>query len=449
MSAAFFPALEQARLISERELSPVELVEEYLARIERIDPELNSYVTVCADEALAEARAPKPGPFCGVPLPIKDLADTAGIRTTYSSRAFADHVPAEDSALVRRIREAGFIVLGKTNTPEFGTTVVTESDLNGSCRNPWNPAYTPGGSSGGAAAAVAAGLAPLAQGGDGAGSIRVPASCCGLFGVKPTRGRTSTAPHGNAHGFATYGPLARTVADAAAFLDVISGPEPGDPHAAGPPVEAQAGPRRIALVVDPPTRTPVAPVCADAARAAAALLDELGHDVEEVAVDWAPGLLDVYTIVWQTIPSVYSSDATQMDALNAAFVRRAENTSSVEYVQSFLQVQKYGRKIAAFCAGYDAVLTPTLAKPPVPVGWVRDPDDPWEQHARGMEFAPFNAPANIAGLPAVSVPFAWTHDDLPVGVQLVASAGGEPLLLRLSAQTEEARPWADRRPARA
>ena len=449
MKPAFLPALEQARLIRERELSAVELVDEYLARIGEIDPQLNSYVTVCADAALAEARDPKPGPFSGVPIPIKDLADTAGIRTTYSSRAFANHVPAEDSALVRRLRAAGFIVLGKSNTPEFGTTVVTESDLNGVCRNPWSLEHTPGGSSGGAAAAVAAGLAPIAQGGDGAGSIRVPASCCGLFGVKPTRGRTSTAPHGNAHGFATYGPLARTVADAQAFLDVIAGPEPGDPHAAGALLDPPTGRLHVALVLDPPTRTNVDPVCVDAARGAAGLLEELGHDVEEVGVEWADGLLDVYTTVWQTIPSVYSSDASQMDALNAAFAERAGATSSVDYVQAFLEVQKYGRRVAAFCAAYDAVLTPTLALPPVPVGWVREPTDPWEQHARAVEFAPFTAPANIAGVPAVSVPFSRSDGGLPIGVQLVASAGAEPLLFRLASEIEAARPWTDARPPNA
>jgi amidase len=453
VSTAFLPALEQARLIREKVVSPVEIVQDYLERIDRIDPVLNSYVTVCAEEALAEARNPRSGPFAGVPLPIKDLAETGGIRTTFSSRAFADYVPAADSALVRRIRTAGFIVLGKTNTPEFGTTVVTESDLNGICRNPWNPAHTPGGSSGGAAAAVAAGLAPLAQGGDGAGSIRIPASCCGVFGLKPTRGRTSTAPFGNVHGFATYGPLARTVADAAAFLDAISGPEPGDPHAAIPParpfldeVGAPPGRLRVALVLDPPTNAEPDPVCAGAARDAATLLEELGHHVEEVPLRWRDDLVELFTVVWQTIPSVYVSDTSQIEPLNAAFAARASATSSVEYVQAFLRLQEHGRTVAAFCAGYDVILTPTLALPPVPVGWVREPADPWEQHARAIQFAPYTAAANVAGLPAASVPLGRTESGLPVGVQLVASAGDEPLLLRLSAQVEAARPWADAHP---
>ncbi|MGH3132021.1 MAG: amidase, partial [Gaiellaceae bacterium] len=256
---AFLSATEQARLVRDREVASLELVETYLERIERLDPELNAYVTVCAEEAVADARSPRPGPFSGVPLPIKDLSETAGIRTTFSCRAFADYVPERDVEIVRRLRAAGFVILGKTNTPEFGTTAVTESALNGACRNPWDTSRTPGGSSGGAAAAVAAGLAPLAHGSDGGGSIRIPASCCGLFGIKPTRGRISTAPYGDPYGFSTNAPMARTVADAAAFLDVVAGPEPGDQYVAPPPerpfeteVGAPPGRLRVALAVDPP-----------------------------------------------------------------------------------------------------------------------------------------------------------------------------------------------------
>ena len=195
MELAFLSAVEQARLVREGDVSSVELVELYLERIEQIDPQLNSFVTVRADEVLADARAAdasaSDAPFRGVPIAVKDLTPTAGIRTTYSSRAYANHVPDFDTAVVRRLREAGFVILGKTNTPEFGTTAFTESELNGATRNPWNPERTPGGSSGGAAAALAAGLLPVAQGSDGGGSIRIPASCCGVFGLKPSRGRVS------------------------------------------------------------------------------------------------------------------------------------------------------------------------------------------------------------------------------------------------------------------
>jgi len=455
VSIAFLPALEQARLVRERTVSPVELVEEYLARIERLDPELNAYVTVCADEALAQAKAPLDGPFAGVPHPIKDLVDTAGIRTTYSCKAFASNVPAEDAELARRIRAAGFVVLGKTNTPEFGTTAVTESELNGICRNPWDTSRTPGGSSGGAAAAVAAGLAPIAQGSDGGGSIRIPASCCGLFGLKPTRGRTSPAPRGDAYGFSVAGSLARTVADAAAFLDAIAGPKPGDQYVAPPPqrpfaeeVGAPPGRLRVALVLEPPTQGRVDPVSVAASRDAAALLEQLGHDVDEVSIPWqSDDLGELFAIVWQTIPTLYAvSDHAQLEPLNAEFLARAETTSSADYVQAYTQLQRYGRRVAEFCAGYDVVLTPTLAVPPVPVGWIREPEDPWEQYARAIEFTPFTPAVNVAGLPAASLPLSWTEDGLPIGVQLIASFGGEALLFRVSAQIEEARPWAERRP---
>ena len=435
-------------------MSPVELVETYLVRIERLDPGLNAYVTVCADEALAAARVPRPGPFSGVPLPVKDLTETAGIRTTCSCRALAGNVPARDAEVVRRIRAAGFVLIGKTNTPEFGTTAVTESGLNGACRNPWDRTRTPGGSSGGAAAAVAAGLAPLAHGSDGGGSIRIPASCCGLFGLKPTRGRITTAPLGDVYGLGVNGSLARTVADAAAFLDVVAGPEPGDPYIAAPPGRpfaeeggAPPGRLRVALVVDPPHPATVDTACVAAARGAAALLAELGHGVEEVAPPWgSEELLDLFRVVWQTIPALYGVDPSQLDPLNAAFAERAAATTSAEYVRTFARLQLYGRVVASFCAGVDLVLTPTLARPPVPVGWVRDPEDPWEQFRRAADFTPFTPAVNVAGLPAASVPLAWDEDGLPIGVQLIAAAGAEPLLLRVAAQLEEACPWADRRP---
>jgi amidase len=452
---AFLSATEQARLVREREVTAVELVETYLARIERLDPELNAYVTVAADEALAEARSPRPGPFSGVPLPIKDLTETAGIRTTYSCRAFADNVPGRDAGVVARLRAAGFVLLGKTNTPEFGITALTESDLNGICRNPWDTGRTPGGSSGGAGAAVAAGLAPLAHGSDGAGSIRIPASCCGLFGLKPTRGRISTAPNPDVYGFSTSAPLARTVADAAAFLDAVAGPEPGDQHVAPPPerpfadeVGAPPGRLRVALALDPPHPTAVDPACVAAAEEAAALLAELGHEVEEAAPPWrSDGLARVHRVIWQTIPALYPiPDPALLEPINAAFAAHAAETSSAEYVRSVAQLQLYGRAVAEFCAGFDLVLTPTLALPPVPVGWVREVEDADEQFDRALAFTPYTPPVNVAGLPAASVPLHWTEAGLPVGVQLIGRHGAEATLLRVSAQLEEARPWASRRP---
>jgi amidase len=441
--------------VRRREVSPVELVELCLERIARLDPTVNAFVTVRAEEALAEARTPRPGPFSGVPTAIKDLSETAGIRTTYSCRAFAENVPDFDTAAVRRLREAGFVLLGKTNTPEFGITAVTESELNGVCRNPWDPGRTPGGSSGGAAAAVAAGLVPLAHGSDGAGSIRIPASCCGLFGLKPTRGRISSAPRPDVYGWSTNAPMARTVADAAAFLDVVCGPEPGDPHVAPPParpfadeVGAPAGRLRVALALDPPHPTPVDAACAAAAHDAAELLAELGHEVESVDPPWgAADLGPAHRVVWQTIPGLYGvEDLALLEPINAGFAAHARATSSVDYVQAVARLQLYGRRFAAFCAQYDLVLTPTLALPPVPVGWVREPEDADEQFDRALAFTPFTPPVNIAGLPAASVPLAWSDEGLPIGVHLIARFGEDALLLRVATQLEEARPWAWRRP---
>jgi amidase len=454
VTIAFLPALEQARLVRDGEVSAVELVEEYLARIERIDPELNAFVTVCVDEALAAARDPAPGPFSGVPLPIKDLTETAGIRTTFSCRAFAGYVPERDMEVVRRLRAAGFVLIGKTNTPELGMTAVTESELNGVCRNPWDTSRTPGGSSGGAAAAVAAGLAPIAHGTDGGGSIRIPASCCAVFGLKPTRGRVSPAPYGDVYGLSSSGSLARTVADAAAFLDVIQGSLPGDPYAAPAPerpfaeeVGADPGRLRIGVALEPPYPVAVDDRCADAAREAAGLLEQLGHEVEELTLPRYDDALRLFAVVWSTVPAIYPlENHSLLEPMSATFVANAKAISAADYVKAFAGLQLSARGFAAACAAYDVVLTPTLAQPPVPVGWVREPDDPWEQFARAAAFSPFTAPVNVAGLPAASVPFVWTEDGLPIGIHLIGRAAGEAVLFRLAAQLEQAQPWADRLP---
>jgi amidase len=454
---AFLPASEQAALVAGGEVTAVELVELYLDRIGRLDPELNAYVTVDAERALEQARSPRSGPFSGVPLPIKDLTETEGLRTTFSCRAFADFVPQRDMAVVRRLREAGFVVLGKSNTCEFGSTCVTESALNGICRNPWDTSRTPGGSSGGAAAAVAAGLAPIAHGSDGGGSIRIPASCCGLFGLKPSRGRVSTAPYGEGMiGFSQNGALSRTVLDTAAFLDVVAGYEPGDPSWAQPPerpfVEEagrEPGRLRVAFTVEPPIDVPVEEPCRDAAREAASLLSDLGHDVREASPDWRwEPLAETFTRIWQVGPALYGvDDPSLLEPMNRALAEAAHRTASPEYALAVAAIQSYARRVVAFWQDVDILLTPTLARPPVPIGWVLEPDDPWEQFQRGYAFTPFTPVLNATGQPACSVPFAWTDDALPVGVQLVAPPAGEAVLLRLAAQLEQVRPWAERRPA--
>ena len=450
LAVAFLTALEQADLVRRGEVTSAELIDLYLERIERLDPEINAYVTVCADEA--RAAEPADGPFHGVPLPIKDLNETAGIRTTYSSRAFADYVPDFDGAVVRRLKEAGFVVLGKTNTPEFGLTAVTESELNGPCRNPWDTSRTPGGSSGGAAAAVAAGLAPAAQGSDGGGSIRIPASCCGLYGIKPARGRVSPAPYGGLEGFSTSGPLTRSVADAAAILDVMAGYETGDAYWAPPPerpfadeVGREPGRLRVAVTTTPPIDAPVAPECLAAVEDAAALLTELGHTVEEATPAWGDDqLFGMFMKVWTVGPALYPQSAELFEPETRALIEAASHLGSVGYVQATVGLKNISRRIVAFFDDYDLLLTPTLAQPPVGIGALED-DDPWVQFANAGRFTPFTQVANITGLPAVSLPLFWSEDGLPIGTQLVGRPADEATLIRVSAQLEQARPWRERR----
>jgi len=454
---AFAPALELAERIRAREVSSVELVELYLERIDRIDPVLNAYVTVDADGALATAREPREGPFAGVPISIKDLTETAGLRTTLSTKALADNVPAFDTAAVRRIREAGFVVLGKTNTPEFGTIGMTESELNGACRNPWDTSRTPGGSSGGAAAATAAGLCPIAQGSDGGGSIRNPASCCGLVGIKPSRGRVSPAPWGSGSlGLGVNGPIARTVRDAAALLDVLTGYETGDFFVAPEPerpflaeAELEPGRLRVAFTLQPPVDVPVDEACAEAALGTAALLAELGHDVREAAPPWNdPDLAPHFVRVWQAGPASMGIDFELLEPINRALAEDAVATPSPDMTVSVYRLQAAARKVLAFWDDVDVLVTPTLALPPVPIGWTfEDTDgDPHAAFARQFLFTPFTAVVNVTGQPAMSLPLHWTDGGLPIGVQFVGRPFAEATLVRLAAQLEKARPWIDYRP---
>jgi amidase len=455
----YLPATEQARLVRAGEVSSVELVQECLDRIGQLDSRLNSFVTVRGDEALVDARESDErggaAPFRGVPIAVKDLTATAGTRTTYSSRAFADYVPDFDTAVVRRLREAGFVMLGKTNTPEFGTTAFTESELNGATRNPWDLERTPGGSSGGAAAALAAGLTPLAHGTDGGGSIRIPASCCGVFGLKPSRGRVSAAPFTSLEGLSTAGPIARFVADAAALLDVLAGYEPGDPWWAPPPErpfaeEAAASPGRlrIAVTATPPLEAPIHPDCVGALEDAAALLEELGHEVVGATPDWMePALEETFLTIWQVSPTLWPVDPDLLTPLNRELAAIASQTTAAEYAAAAFKLQTATRRIVAFWRDVDVVVTPTLALPPVPIGWQeQEADGALEQLHRNVLFTPFTAIANVTGLPAMSVPLHWTNDELPIGVQLIAGPGDDATLLSLATQLEEARPWHNQRP---
>lgn len=460
----WLPASEQARLIRERALSPVELTAAYLERIAKVDGAINAYVTVDAEGAMraaeeAERHAGSEGapPFLGVPISIKDLNETRGLRTTFSCKAFADYVPETDDGTVRRIRDAGFVVLGKTNTPELGTIPVTESELNGVCRNPYDTALTPGGSSGGGAAALAAGLCPISLGGDGGGSIRIPASCCGLFGLKPARGRVSSGPLAgeSMHGLATHGPISRTVRDAAALLDVMSGYEIGDPYWAPPPersfveeVGAPPGRLRVALTTAAPNDAQVNSEVERAAREGGLLLESLGHFVEEVDPHWVdPSVQPAFTVLWQTFSATTPiSDLSMLEPLNRTLTEAGLRTSSHQYVRAMETLYSYARRVVALFEQYDALLTPTIALPPVPTGWLFEEDDPWLQFERAGDFVPFTPPFNLTGQPAASVPLHFSGGGLPIGVQLVTRPADEVTLIRLCAQLEEARPWAGHRP---
>jgi amidase len=456
LDTCFAEAGELARLIRQRELSSVELVELYLDRIERLDPTLNAYVTVDADGARAAAAGPLAGPFAGVPIAIKDLTETAGLRTTYSAKAKANHVPSFDSAVVRRIREAGFVILGKTNTPELGTLGVTESELNGICRNPWDVARTPGGSSGGAAAAVAAGLAPVAHGSDGGGSIRVPASCCGLVGLKPSRGRVSSAPWpAGIFGLATHGPIGRTLRDVAALLEVMTGYELGDEYVAPPQErpfaeEALQTPDRlrIGVAVDPPVDVPVADDCVAAVRSTADALSDLGHAVTEASPPWNGEEVSRHFLrVFRQGPATSGIDPEQLEPHNRALVADAAKTPGPELAASLQYLRTEARRFLPLWQELDVLVTPTLALPPVPTGWAFEgsEDDPRAVFERHRSFMPFTQIFNVTGQPALSLPLHWVGD-VPIGVQFAARPFEEATLLRLGGELEAERPWADRRP---
>ena len=454
---AFAPALELAERVRAREVSPAELVELYLDRIERIDPALNAYVTVDADGARKAATEQHDGPFAGVPISIKDLTETAGLRTTLSTKVLAGNVPAFDTATVRRIREAGFVVLGKTNTPEFGTIGMTESELNGACRNPWDTSRTAGGSSGGAAAATAAALCPIAQASDGGGSIRIPASCCGLVGIKPARGRVSPAPWGSGSlGLGTNGPIARTVRDAAALLDVMTGYEAGDFFVAPRPerpflaeAELEPGRLRIGFTTQPPVDVPVDEACAAAVLETAALLAGLGHEVREAAPPWRdPELVQHFIRVWQVGPAAMGVDFELLEPINRALALDAVATTSPDLTASVYRLQAFVRTLVAFWDDLDVLVTPTLALPPVPIGWTFEETDgdPHAAFMRQFLFTPFTAVFNVTGQPAMSLPLHWADDGLPIGVQFAGRPFGEATLVRLAGQLEQARPWIDYRP---
>jgi amidase len=463
------PATELAELIRTGEVTSRELTEASLERIEALDGELNAFVHLDPDGALAAADAIGAGderPFAGVPIALKDTAAVAGMPYRAGSELFGDYVPPRDAFLVRRLREAGFVFVGKTNLPEFGILPVTEPRRFGPTRNPWDTERTPGGSSGGAAAAVAAGMVPLAHGSDGGGSIRIPAACCGLVGLKPSRGRVSRGPEQGDDLLVQDGVLTRTVAETAALLDVLAGYERGDATWAPPPPEPFAetaarepGRLRIGMTTVPPIDVPaIDPLCERAMRDAAGLLESLGHEVEEVDPPWkGQELLRVFTLVFGTPVALgmwfggqvtgREPSAELVEPLTWTIWEGIRERSPLDYLLARTRLTAASRSIVALWDEYDAVLTPSLAERPVKIGEIDAcSDDPWEDFHRSGQFTPYTALYNVTGQPAISLPLYHGEDGLPVGVMLGGRPAGDGQLLSLAAQLEAAAPWADRRP---
>ncbi len=467
-------ALEQAAAIRSGELSPVDITEHYLARIDRLNSQTGAFYTVTADLARQQAAAaeklavqaraagdPSGVPALnGVPIPIKDLNMVAGVRMTLGSTIFAENVATEDDYVVAELRKAGIVITGKTATPEFGLPCYTETKIGPPARTPWDLTRSAGGSSGGAAAAVAAGLAPAAQGSDGGGSIRIPSSVCGLFGIKPSRGRVSGGPlMPDLSGLSIDGPIARNVADAAALLDVMTCNYPGDMYYA-PPLpagqtflgHAQREPGRLrigrSMVAVVPGAT-VHPDCVAAYEDASSLLADLGHDVEDVELPFGPDAVPMFELLWYSMATLAPIDPAQEGELLplTRYLRgkgAAVTATELIFAQAYLQAVT--RPALALLNSYDAFLSPTLAAPPVPVGYF-DEVDPAENFERQKRFTPYTALYNISGQPAVNLPLYWNADGLPIGVMLAGRIGDEATLISLSAQVEAARPWRDRHPA--
>ncbi len=461
---------ELAAAIRRRELSPVQITAHYLDRMDRLNATIGAFFTITAElatEQAAEAekavvRADDPAalpPLTGVPIPIKDLNMVAGVRQTLGSAVYADNVPEMDDYVYAALRAAGSVLTGKTATPEFGLPCYTETEVGPPARTPWDLNRSAGGSSGGAAAAVAAGLAPAAQGSDGGGSIRIPASVCGLFGIKPTRGRISGAPLvPDLFGLGTDGPIARTVADAALLLDVMTGNQPGDMYTLPP---LPAGETFLGYASRPPGRLRIGrtmrhpigdgtvhPDCAAAYQDASELLASLGHEVVELDSPFGPDLVPPFEALWYahaTLAPVGPDQEQQLRPFTQYMREQGRQVNAEQLIQAQSYLQFMVRLALGVLNGFDAVLTPTLAAPPVPVGYFEEVPPP-ENFERQKRFAPFAATFNVSGQPAVNVPLYWNSAGLPIGVMLAGRMGAEGTLISLSAQLESARPWKDRHP---
>ncbi|WP_040786807.1 amidase [Massilia niastensis] len=484
-------ATSLAALVAEGAVTPGELLELALARNADVHGRVNAVCRLMETQARARLREPLHGPFAGVPFLLKDiLQDYAGLPTCSGSRSMRGYIPHEHAAVVRRYLDAGLVVFGKTNLPEFGLKAVTDPGLFGRTSNPWNLAHTPGGSSGGAAAAVAAGIVPMAAGNDGGGSIRIPAACCGLFGLRPSRGRVSSGPQAGEIWFGanSEGVLSRSVRDTARALDVLQGPEPGDPFVIAPPcapyaelVRREPGRLRIGFSAVSPIGAEVHPEAVNAVRHAAALLARLGHEVEEAApgIDGAALAKSYLHVYFGQVPALVAqnrargAEGDEIELMTRLLVTLGRAMDAPALTAQLAQWNTFARALGRFHQRYDLLLTPTLAHPPVRHGAGDVPagqravlgflqgsgllgllarlgllDSTVDRIARdNLRYVPFTQLSNMTGTPSMSVPLYWTADGLPLGVQFVAPFGREDRLLQLAAQLEQAQPWFMRLPA--
>jgi amidase len=460
-----------AALVADKSVTPVELVEASIARIERLNPTLNAVVFELFDRARDEASGELPdGPFRGVPFLLKDfIAELEGTPFSESTSFSGAFRSTHSQELTRRYQRAGFVICGKTNAPELAILPTTEPARFGASKNPFDPTRTTGGSSGGSAAAVASGMVPVAHGNDGGGSIRIPSSCCGLFGLKPTRGRVSLAPaFGDLYGgLVCEHVLSRSVRDSAAILDATSGPMPGDPYAAPPrrgpsflaATQRDPGALRMAVVTAAPNGAAVDPECVGATERAAALCERLGHHVEpvELAVDgdafvehfvnvWAAG--NAWALSFWEERVGRPATESDLEPLTWAICQLGRAINAGQYLRSVEVLQRLTRELAGALEGFDVLVTPTLAELPVALGTFDSPvDEPLLGLLRAASFTPFTPIFNVTGQPAASVPLSVSSGGLPIGVQFATALGDEETLLGLCAQLERAEPWADRHPA--
>jgi amidase len=455
-------ALELRRLMIAGQVSAREGALACISRIKAIDPEIGSFVTVLDEERIMATAAfadesIKKGialPLAGIPYALKDLTETAGVRTTFGSRLRAQYVPTEDAAVARRLREAGGVLLGKTNTPEFGNRATTAFGFFPATRNPWDLGKTAGGSSGGSAAAVAACLCPFAEGSDGGGSIRIPSSCCGVVGIKPSRGRVSNSPNSNPRGgLITHGPIARTVADAALMLDVMAGIEPGDPFVAPAQTHpflsfTERDPRTLRIGLLLKSDKSIDPEVMAAVQQIAKVLASLGHQVEEANVE-ITGLGPLFRIMVEAESAANEiEDPTSFsDPYSTWCYEKGSKLTAKEYIRATEEMFRRSREIVIQASRWDCLLTPTVTLTPQPVDKFLAVTERVAED--DLAYIPFTYPFNITGQPGISLPLGWSREGLPIGIQLVGQPYGEALIIALAAQLERIVPWQSRYPARA